>query len=224
ISGGLPTLVNYQGLFSWPDFSLVGKADLIGSLRYGYLPVIFVFTFTLLFDGISTFVGLAEASGLKDADGNPQNMQKSLLTDSLATLVAGLVGSSSGTAYIESAVGISAGGRTGLTAITAGLLFIPFLFFSPLLSLIPSIASSIALVLVGSFMVLPLTQINWKDPEEALPSFLTMVLIPFTYSLSIGISFGFISYTLLKFAMGKRKEIHPILIWISLLSIFFLAL
>jgi AGZA family xanthine/uracil permease-like MFS transporter len=202
----------------------VGKADLIGSLRYSYLPVIFVFTFTLLFDGIRTYVGLEEASGLKDAEGNPQNMQKSLLTDSLATLVAGLVGSSSGTAYIESAVGISAGGRTGLTAITAGLLFIPFLFFSPLLSLIPSIASSIALVLVGSFMVLPLTQINWKDPEEAFPSFLTMVLIPFTYSLSIGISFGFISYTVLKFAMGKRKEIHPILIWISLLSVFFLAL
>jgi AGZA family xanthine/uracil permease-like MFS transporter len=224
IAGGASTLVNYQGLFSWPDFSLVGKADLIGSLQYSYLPVIFVFTFTLLFDGISTFVGLAEASGLKDAEGNPQNMQKSLLTDSFATLLAGLVGSSSGTAYIESAVGISAGGRTGLTAVTAGLLFIPFLFFSPLLSLIPSIASSIALVLVGSFMVLPLTQINWKDPEEALPSFLTMVLIPFTYSLSIGISFGFITYTLFKFALGKRKEIHPILIWISLLSIFFLAL
>jgi AGZA family xanthine/uracil permease-like MFS transporter len=151
-------------------------------------------------------------------------MQKSLLTDSFATLVAGLVGSSSGTAYIESAVGISAGGRTGLTAITAGLLFLPFLFFSPLLSLIPSIASSIALVLVGSFMILPLTQIDWKNPEEALPSFLTLVLIPFTYSLSIGISFGFIAFTFLKFAAGKRKEIHPILIWISLLSIFFLAL
>ena len=121
-------------------------------------------------------------------------------------------------------MGISAGGRTGLTAITAGLLFLPFLFFSPLLSLIPSIASSIALVLVGSFMVLPLTQIDWKNPEEALPSFLTLVLIPFTYSLSIGISFGFIAFTFLKFAAGKRKEIHPILIWISLLSIFFLAL
>ena len=218
------TLVNYSGFFSWPDFSLVGKADLIGSLRYSYLPVIFVFTFTLLFDGISTFVGLAEASGLKDEAGNPKNMQKSLLTDSLATLVAGLVGSSSGTAYIESAVGISAGGRTGLTAITAGLLFLPFLFFSPLLSLIPSIASSIALVMVGSFMVLPLTNINWKEPEEAVPSFLTLVLIPFTYSLSIGISFGFISYTAMKIAAGKKSEIHPILIWISLLSIFFLAL
>lgn len=221
---GVATLVNYTGLFSWPDFSLVGKADLLGSLRYSYLPVIFVFTFTILFDGISTFVGLAEASGLKDAQGNPQHMRRSLLTDAMATLFAGCVGSSSGTAYIESAVGIEAGGKTGLTAITAGLLFLPFMFFSPLLSIIPSIASSIALVLVGSFMVVPLTKIDWKNPADALPSFLTLVLIPFTYSLSIGISFGFISYTILQLAAGKRKEIHPILIWISLLSVFFLWL
>ena len=151
-------------------------------------------------------------------------MRKSLLTDSFATLFAGLVGSSSGTAYIESAVGIEEGGRTGATAVTAGLLFLPFMFFSPLLSIIPSIASSIALVLVGSFMVIPLTKINWKNPEEALPSFLTIVLIPFTYSLSIGISFGFISWTVLKLASGKISEVNPILALISVLSLFFLWL
>ena len=219
---GSPTLVNFTGVFSWPDFSLIGKADLVGSLRYAYLPVLFVFSFTILFDGISTFVGLSEASGLKDSDGSPINMRKSLLTDAFATLLAGWVGSSSGTAYIESAVGIREGGRTGLTAITAGLLFLPCMFFSPLLSLVPSIASSIALVLVGTFMVTPLLQIQWKDPEEALPCFLTLVLIPFTFSLSIGISFGFITWTLLKIASGKRKEIHPILVIISLLAAFFL--
>lgn len=222
VNFGVSTLVNYTGLFAWPDFSLVGKADILGSLRYAYIPVIFVFTFTILFDGISTFVGLAEASGLKDPDGNPQNMRKSLLTDSFATLFAGLVGSSSGTAYIESAVGIEEGGRTGLTAVTAGLLFLPFMFFSPLLSVIPSIASSIALVLVGSFMVIPLTNINWTKPDESIPSFLTMVLIPFTYSLSVGISFGFISWTVLKLITGKTKEINPILAIISVLSLFFL--
>jgi AGZA family xanthine/uracil permease-like MFS transporter len=219
---GISTLVNYTGLFAWPDFSLVGKADILGSLRYAYVPVIFVFTFTILFDGISTFVGLAEASGLKDPDGNPKNMRKSLLTDSVATLFAGLVGSSSGTAYIESAVGIEEGGRTGLTAITAGLLFLPFMFFSPLLSVIPSVASSIALVLVGSFMVIPLTKINWSDLEESIPSFLTIVLIPFTYSLSVGISFGFISWTVLKLITGKRSELNPILAIISALSLVFL--
>jgi adenine/guanine/hypoxanthine permease len=222
VNFGVSTVVNFTGVFAMPDFSLIGKAAILGSLKYSYIPVIFVFTFTILFDGISTFVGLAEASGLKDPDGNPQNMRKSLITDSLATLFAGLVGSSSGTAYIESAVGIEEGGRTGLTAITAGLLFLPFMFFSPLLSVIPSIASSIALVLVGSFMVIPLTKINWHDPSEAFPSFLTIVLIPFTYSLSVGISFGFISWTVLKLITGKTSELNPILAVISILSLFFL--
>lgn len=221
---GVSTLVNYTGFFAWPDFSLVGKADILGSLRFVHIPVIFVFTFTILFDGISTFVGLAEASGLKDPDGNPKNMRKSLLTDSVSTLFAGLVGSSSGTAFIESAVGIEEGGRTGKTAITAGLLFLPFMFFSPLLSVIPSVASSIALVLVGSFMVVPLTKIDWRNPQEALPSFLTIVLIPFTYSLSVGISFGFISWTVLKLITGKTSELNPILAIISVLSLFFLWL
>lgn len=224
INLGVATLVNFTGFFAWPDFSLVLQADILGSLKYTYLPVIFVFTFTILFDGISTFVGLAEASGLKDPDGSPRNMRKSLMTDSLATLFAGLVGSSSGTAYIESAVGIEEGGRTGATAVTAGLLFLPFLFFSPLLSVIPSVASSIALVLVGSFMILPLTKINWGKPDEAIPSFLTLVLIPFTYSLSIGISFGFLSWTVIKFLSGKKAEINPILIIITILSLFFLWL
>lgn len=222
INFGSPTLVNYTGLFSMPDFSLLGQAAILGSLEYAYIPVIFVFTFTILFDGISTFVGLAEASGLKDADGTPQNMRKSLLTDACATVFAGLVGSSSGTAFIESAVGIEAGGRTGTTAITAGLLFLPFMFFSPLLSLIPPMASSIALVLVGSFMMIPLVQIRWREADEAIPCFLTLVLIPFTYSLSTGISFGFISWTLVKVLSGKREEIHPILVIITACSLFFL--
>lgn len=222
VNFGQATLVNYTGIFAPPDFSLVLKADILGSLQYAYLSVIFVFTFTILFDGISTFVGLAEASGLKDPDGSPRNMRKSLLTDAFATLFAGLVGSSSGTAFIESAVGIEEGGRTGKTAITAGLLFLPFMFFSPLLSIIPSIASSIALVLVGSFMIIPVTKIKWKIPNEAIPSFLTIVLIPFTYSLSTGISIGFVSWTLLKLLSGKTSEINPILAIISLLSLFFL--
>jgi AGZA family xanthine/uracil permease-like MFS transporter len=219
---GTSTLVNYTGFFAWPDFSLVGKADILGALSFAHIPVIFVFTFTILFDGISTLVGLSEASGLKDPDGTPKNMRKSLLADSLSTLFAGLVGSSSGTAYIESAVGIGEGGRTGVTAITAGLLFLPFMFFSPLLSLIPFVASSIALVLVGSFMVVPLTKIDWGNPQEALPSFLTIVLIPFTYSLSVGISFGLISWTVLKLVTGKTADLNPILVIISALSLYFL--
>ena len=219
---GESKLVNFEGVLSMPDFSLVFEADLLGSLQYAYIPVIFVFTFTILFDGMATFVGLAEASGLKDPDGTPRNMRKSLMTDALSTVFAGLVGSSSGTAFIESAVGIEEGGKTGATAVTAGLLFLPFMFFAPLLSVIPPVASSIALVIVGAYMVRPLTKIDWQKPMEAIPCFITLVLIPFTYSLSTGIAFGFISYTVLMVLNGKAKSLNPVLIVIFFFSLFFL--
>lgn len=222
INLGIPTLVNYTGIFSMPDFSLFLKANLVDSIQYAFLPVIFVFAFTDLFDSLSTFVGLAEASGYKDEDGNPRNLKKSLMVDAITTIFSGLVGTSSGTAYIESAVGIREGGKTGLTAITAGLLFLPFLFFSPLLSIVPSIASSIALVLVGSFMMKPLTKINWTMPDEAIPVFFTMILMPLTYSITTGIIFGFLSWTLLKLFSGKKEEINPVLILINLLSLLYL--
>lgn len=207
-----------------PDFSLLFKADLLGSIKYAFLPVIFVFAFTDLFDSLSTFVGLSEASGYKDEDGNPKNLKKSLMVDAVTTIFSGLVGTSSGTAYIESAVGIREGGKTGLTAITAGILFLPFLFFSPLLSIVPSIASSIALVLVGSFMMKPLTKIDWNTADEAIPVFFTMILMPLTYSITTGIIFGFLTYTLLKLFVGKKSEINPVLLIINALSILYLWL
>jgi adenine/guanine/hypoxanthine permease len=166
-----------------------------------------------MFDSLSTFVGLAEAANLLDANGEPQNVKKALLTDAVSTTIAGLVGSSPGTAYIESAVGIEVGGRTGLTAVVGGLLFLPFLFLSPLLSMIPAIATAPALVLVGVLMVRPVTRINWLQPEEAIPAFLAIILIPFTYSITQGIIWGFLSWTFLKLAVGKTREISPAL-WI----------
>ncbi|WP_424000063.1 NCS2 family permease [Maribacter sp. IgM3_T14_3] len=224
VNYGIPTIVNYSGVFSMPDFSLLFKADLLGSIKYAFLPVIFVFAFTDLFDSLSTFVGLSEASGYKDEDGNPKNLKKSLMVDAVTTIFSGLVGTSSGTAYIESAVGIREGGKTGLTAITAGILFLPFLFFSPLLSIVPSIASSIALVLVGSFMMKPLTKIDWNTADEAIPVFFTMILMPLTYSITTGIIFGFLTYTLLKLFVGKKSEINPVLLIINALSILYLWL
>ncbi|CAM4404246.1 NCS2 family permease [Zobellia nedashkovskayae] len=224
VNFGVPTLVNYTEIFAMPDFSLFLKANLFGSIQYAFLPVVFVFAFTDLFDSLSTFVGLAEASGYKDEQGNPRNLKKSLLADAITTIFSGLVGTSSGTVYIESAVGIREGGKTGLTAITAGILFLPFLFFSPLLSIVPSIASSIALVLVGSFMMKPLTKINWSMPDEAIPVFFTMILMPFTYSITTGIIIGFLSWTLLKFFSGKKEDINPALLIINLLSLLYLWL
>lgn len=221
---GSSTVVNYNGIFSTPDFSLIFQAEILGSLKFAFLPVIFVFAFTDLFDSLSTFVGLAESADLKDKEGEPKNLKKSLITDAFATLFAGIVGSSPGTAYIESAVGISQGGRTGVVAIVAAFLFLPLLFLSPLLSLIPSVASSVALVVVGAFMLAPINKIDWSDMSIGIPCFLTLVLIPFTFSITQGIILGLLSWTILKVFMGKIKEVSMTLIIINILSIMALCI
>ncbi|MFD2999549.1 NCS2 family permease [Pontibacter toksunensis] len=200
-------LVNFQGFFAAPDFSLLLQLDYVNSLQWAVVPIIFAFVFTDMFDSVSTFVGLAEAANLLDEHGEPRNVKRSLMTDAVATTLAGLVGSSPGTAYIESAVGIEAGGRTGLTAVVGALLFLPFLFLAPLLSVVPAIATAPALVLVGVFMVRPVVKINWNQLDEAIPAFVAMVLIPFSYSITQGIIWGFLSWTALKLATGKTKDI-----------------
>ena len=217
-------LVNWQGLFAAPDFSLLFKLDLIHSLRWSIAPVIFAFVFTDMFDSLSTFVGLAEAADLLDVHGEPRNVKQSLLTDAVSTTLAGLVGSSPGTAYIESAVGIEAGGRTGLTAVTGAILFLPFLFLAPLISVVPSIATAPALVLVGVFMVRPVVKINWLQLDDAIPAFLAMVLIPFTYSITQGIIWGFLSWTAIKLVVGKREEVSIALVVIDIFAIVALVL
>jgi AGZA family xanthine/uracil permease-like MFS transporter len=213
------TLVNWKGIFAAPDFSLLFRLDLVHSLSWSVAPVIFAFVFTDMFDSLSTFVGLAEAADLLDENGEPRNIRRSLVTDAVATTIAGLAGSSPGTAYIESAIGIEEGGRTGLTAITAGILFLPFLFLAPLLSVVPSIATAPALVLVGVFMIRPVTKINWLQLDEAIPAFIAMVVIPFTYSITQGIIWGFLTWTLLKLLTGKTKDISIALLIIDVFAI-----
>jgi AGZA family xanthine/uracil permease-like MFS transporter len=222
--GSEATIIHWQGVLAAPDFSLIGKLDLVHSLKWSFLPVIFAFVFTDMFDSLSTFIGLAEAANLLDEDGEPQHVQRSLLTDAVSTTIAGLLGSSPGTAYVESAVGIEAGGRTGLTAIVAGILFLPFLFLAPLLSVIPAIATAPALVLVGVFMMAPVLKIKWNQPDEAIPAFLAMVLIPFTYSITQGIIWGFLSWTILKIATGKKEEVSPALLVIDAFVVLALVL
>jgi adenine/guanine/hypoxanthine permease len=219
VNYGLPALINWNGLVAFPDFSLIFRLDLIGSLKFSLFPVIFAFLFTDMFDSLSTFVGVAEAANLIDPDGEPRNVKQSLIVDAFATTVAGLLGSSAGTAYIESAAGIEEGGRTGLTAVVAGLLFLPFIFFSPLLSMVPSIATAPALILVGVFMIRPVLKINWTKLDDAIPAFLALILIPFTYSITQGIIWGFLSWTVIKLLLGKKDEITPTLIIIDLFSI-----
>ena len=184
--------------------------------------MIFAVIFTDMFDSLSTFVGVSEAANLIDKNGEPRNIKQSLIVDSIATGMAGLIGTTSGTAYIESASGVAAGGRTGLTAVVAGLLFIPFMFFSPLLSMIPSVATAPVLVMVGVFMMKPVLKIRWDKLSYAIPCFIAMFLIPLTYSITQGIIWGLLFYTIIMLVTGKYKEISFTLIVINILSVILL--
>lgn len=208
-----------KGLFALPTLDVFMKLDIAGALSFGMFLPIFTLLFTDMFDSISTFLGVAEVASLIDENGQPVNVEKALLTDAFSTTISGLIGSSSGTTYIESAVGVGEGGRTGLTAVTIGLLFLPFMFLSPLLSFIPPIATAHVLVLVGVFMTQPLMKIDWKNFEEAIPAFLAVILVPLTYSITQGIIWGFLTYTIIKLFLGKGKEVHWMLYIIDAFAI-----
>ncbi|MBN2434233.1 MAG: NCS2 family permease [Spirochaetes bacterium] len=217
-------LVQYNGFFASPDFSLLFKLDFIGSIKLAMWPVIFAFLFTDMFDSISTFIGVAEAADLLDKEGEPLHVKECLIVDAASTTVSGLLGTSAGTSYIESATGVEEGGRTGLTAVITGLLFLPFMFLSPLLSVVPGVATATALVLVGVFMMKPVSLINWTKFDDAIPAFLALVLIPLTYSITQGIVWGFLSWTVIKLLTGKHKEVTPTLIVIDILAVLALVL
>lgn len=219
VNFGASTLVTWNGIFSMPDLSLIFKLDFINSLQLSMFPVIFAFLFTDMFDSLSTFIGVAEAADLIDENGEPLRVKKSLIADAFSTTISGLLGSSAGTAYIESAAGVEQGGRTGLTAVVAGLLFLPFMFLSPLLSVVPSIATAPALILVGVFMMKPVIKINWHKFDDAIPAFIGMILIPLTYSITQGIIWGFISWTVIKLSLGKKEEVSWMLIVIDILAV-----
>lgn len=224
VNFGQSTLVTWNGLFSWPDLSIIMKMDFVSSLQFALWPVIFAFLFTDMFDSISTFIGVAEAADLIDKNGDPNRIKESLIVDAFGTMISGPLGTSSATSYIESATGVEEGGRTGLTAVIAGLLFLPFMFFSPLLSIVPSIATAPALILVGVFMMKPVIKINWTKFDDAIPAFFGMVLIPLTYSITQGIIWGFISWTIIKLAIGKREEVSWMLIVIDILAVLTLVI
>ena len=215
----MSTLVTWKGLVDAPDFSLLFKVNFIDSLAFAMWPAIFAFLFTDMFDSLATFIGVAEAADLVDKNGEPRNIKESLIVDAVSTTISGLFGTSSGTSYIESATGVEEGGRTGFTAIVAGLLFLPFMFLSPLLSIIPAIATAPALILVGVFMMKPIVKINWIKFDDAIPAFLGMILIPLTNSITQGIIWGFISWTVIKLVLGKKEEVSWMLIVIDILAI-----
>ena len=198
-------------LVSTPDFeSVFFKLDIFGALKLALLPTIIGIFFTDLFDSISTFVGVSQASGLTDEKGQPKNLKEGLLVDAFATLGAGLLGTSSGTAYIESAAGIESGGRTGRAAVVTAFCFLPFLFIAPLAAMIPSHATAPILILVGALMFKNLPKFSSRI-EDAVPAFLTIVLIPLTFSITQGMTWGFVSHVVLYALQGRQKEISPMM-------------
>jgi AGZA family xanthine/uracil permease-like MFS transporter len=211
--------------FSAPDFeSVFLKLDIWGALKLSLLPAIISILFTDLFDSISTFIGVSHASGMVDKEGNPKNLKQGLIVDAWATLGGGLAGTSPGTAYVESIAGIRAGGRTGVTSVFTALCFLPCLFLAPLAGMVPPYATAAVLILVGASMFGSVAGISFARIEDALPAFLTIILIPLTFSITQGILWGFISHTGLYLMAGRRREIHPVMYALALVSVGLLAL
>jgi adenine/guanine/hypoxanthine permease len=179
--------------------------NLGGSFGVALLEIIFVFLFVDLFDNIGTLAAVTKRAGLQKEDGSIPRLNRVLFTDSAATMIGSLAGTTTVTSYIESASGIAVGGRTGLTAVVTGLLFLLALFLAPLVGLVPAAATAPALILVGAMMMAPLSEVDWDSPLDALPAFLTVIMIPLTFSIANGLAFGMTAYAVLKLVTGKAK-------------------
>ncbi len=198
-----------------PDLGILGQFSLLGSFEKLGIITASLFVFSLLladfFDTMGTVVAIGTEAKLLDDEGNPPNTDRILVVDSLAAIGGGAGGISSNTSYIESASGVEEGARTGLASIVTGVLFLLATFLAPLFAVVPSEAAAPALVIVGFLMMTQVTNIDWGDMEIALPAFLTIVLMPFTYNITVGIGAGFIAWVLLKIAKGHARSIHPLL-------------
>jgi adenine/guanine/hypoxanthine permease len=206
-------------LASAPDFSSAFlQLDIRGALQLALVPAILAILFTDLFDSLSTFIGVASAAGLTDPDGRPITLRRGLIVDAVATVTSGLAGTSPGTAYVESIAGIRMGGRTGRASVVTALCFVPCFFLGPLAAAVPGHATAAVLVLVGVSMFQSIAKIDFSSLEDALPAFVTVVLIPLTLSITQGILWGFLLHTLLYAVAGRRREISVTLWLLSALS------
>jgi AGZA family xanthine/uracil permease-like MFS transporter len=194
--------------------------DIRGALRMNALEIIFVFLFVDLFDNIGTLVAVTERAGLIAEDHTIPRLDRIFFADAISTVAGSLAGTSTVTSYIESSAGVAAGGRTGVTAVTTGILFLAALFVAPMVGAIPDFATAPALILVGALMLAGAGRIEWDEPHIAIPSFLTILTIPLTYSIATGLSFGLISFALLELATGRGSRRHWML---YLLAVLFLS-
>ncbi len=204
----------FVGVFSTPPSiaPTLLQLNVPGALSMGVLNVVLVFFLVELFDATGTLMGVANRAGLL-VEGKMKRLNKALLADSVAIVAGSALGTSSTTAYIESAAGVQAGGRTGLTALTIALLFLACLFIAPLAGVVPAYATAPALLFVACLMLRELGEIDWSDTTESVPAAVTAMVIPFTYSIAEGIAFGFITYAVLKLTTGHAREVKPI-VWV----------
>jgi AGZA family xanthine/uracil permease-like MFS transporter len=185
---------------------LPGVFGLTGSHGIGLVEILFVFLFVDLFDNIGTLVAVTKRAGLMDAAGKIPGLNRILMTDAVATIVGSMAGTSTVTSYVESAAGVQAGGRTGLTAVVTGVLFLITMFVAPYAQIVPLAATAPALIIVGGLMLLPLTEVEWEDPYSAIPAFLTVAMIPLTFSIANGLAFGITAHAALKLLRGKMTR------------------
>ena len=223
VEAGVYSLIP-TGLISAPPSiaPIAGKLSFSGSSIFDFIVVIFAFLFVDLFDTLGTLIGVSTKAGFLDKEGKLPRIKGALFADALATTVGAVLGTSTVTTFVESASGVSDGGRSGLTALTAGVLFLVALLFSPILTTIPSFATTPALVVVGLMMVENVRDIDFSDYTEGFPAFMTILMMVVCYSISEGLVFGVISYVLLKLFGGKKNELNPVIVIIAIL--FFLKL
>ena len=196
-----------------------GQLDIAGAWNYGIVSIIFTFTVVELFDNMGTLIGLTSKAKLIKPNGEIENLDRALTTDAVGTICSSIFGTSTVTSYIESAAGIAAGGKTGLTAVTVSICFLIALLFAPLVGLVPGFATAPPLILVGALMMSEVGKINFVDFSDGLPAFLTIIMMPLTGSIANGFAFGFVSYVFMKTAVGKYKEISWIM-WLVSIAFF----
>ncbi len=219
---GLSTMTENFTVLAVPDFSKAAflQLDIPSALHMGLITIIFSFTFVELFDSMGTLIGTATEAKIADPkSGKFPGLGKAMTVDAIGVSAGALLGTSTITAFVESAAGVGAGGRTGLTAVTTGVLFLICLFLAPIVSLVPNAATSPVLIIVGALMLGAIRNIDFDDWTEGFPAYLVIVLMPFTYSIANGISAGLVAYPLLKIISGRAKEVNWIMYVLAVLVI-----
>lgn len=202
--------------FQFPDIgAIAGELNIKGAMAHGLISIIFTLTMVDLFDNMGVLIGLARKCGFMQPNGEIKNLDRAFITDSIGTMLSAGLGTTTSTSYLESATGVAAGGRTGLTAVSTALCFLGAIFFIPIVSIVPAYATAPILIIVGALMMQEVVSIHFERLEIAIPAFMTIVMMPFTFNIATGFGFGFVSYTLLHVATGKWDKVTPFMYIIS---------